>query len=97
MSFARGHRKLGGRRPGVPNRVTAEGRELARRLIEDPQYQRSLRRRLIRGEAGHIEAVLWQYVVGKPKDSEPPTHPPATLAAAIAQIPPRPGRDGGAI
>jgi Family of unknown function (DUF5681) len=57
-----------GRPKGVPNKVTREGRELARALILDPTYLRSLRKRLLAGTAGSVEVMLFYYAFGRPKD-----------------------------
>jgi hypothetical protein len=71
MPFENGHPKVGGRRKGVPNRATEEVRELARSIIEDPEYQQALRARLRAGEAGGIEGLLWRYAGGAPQSTEP--------------------------
>ena len=57
-----------GRRRGSRNRATVEAREFAGRLIDDPEYRESLRRRLISGSAGAMEATVWAYALGKPVD-----------------------------
>lgn len=57
-----------GRKPGVPNRATLEIRDASRRLLEDPAYQVSLKRRLSAGKAPHMETLLHHYAYGKPKD-----------------------------
>src|SRR5215472_5239412 len=56
-----------GRPRGTPNKATQEVRALARRLVDDPQYQASVQRRLRDGEAGALELLLWHYAYGKPK------------------------------
>lgn len=58
-----------GRKPGVPNRATVEIKESSRRLVEDPDYVQSLRRRLVSGKAPHMETLLFHYAYGKPKDT----------------------------
>lgn len=60
-----------GRRKGVPNRITPEVRECARRLVEDADYCANLLVRLRGGTAGQMEVLLWQYAYGKPRDSPP--------------------------
>ncbi len=65
-TFTGGHEGKGGRPPGSLNRGTSEVRELARRLIEDPEYQASLRDRLIAGKAPQMEILLFSYAYGKP-------------------------------
>ncbi len=57
-----------GRPKGMANKVTIEVRELAQRIVMDPAYQRSLHRRLLAGTAPQLEALLWQYAFGKPRD-----------------------------
>ena len=67
MAFEPGHAKLGGRRTGTPNRVGREARELARRLLDDPEYWNSLKARLARGQAPRVEIHLWELAYGKPR------------------------------
>jgi hypothetical protein len=55
-----------GRPKGKRNRNTIEIQQTAKRLLEDPAYQVSLKRRLITGEAGAIETLLYYYAYGKP-------------------------------
>jgi hypothetical protein len=65
-SFERGHKPMGGRPKGSLNRKTIEVREFARGLIEDPEYQSSLRRRVIEGKAPQMEMLLFKYAYGQP-------------------------------
>ncbi len=65
-TFKRGHKGMGGRPPGSLNRTTLEVREFARHQIEDPEYQASLRGRLIAGKAPQMEMMLFHYAYGKP-------------------------------
>jgi hypothetical protein len=58
-----------GRHKGIPNKITTEVRDLARKLLADKAYRQSLRRRLVNGTLGALEIVLWQYAYGKPKDT----------------------------
>jgi len=55
-----------GRRPGTRNKATSEAREVARRLVDDPEYRAELLRRMINGTAGAMEPLLWFYAKGKP-------------------------------
>jgi hypothetical protein len=80
-TFKHGHGAMGGRPTGSLNRTTMEVRELARRLIEDPKYQASLRRRMIAGKAPHMETLLFAYAYGKPVERHEVT---ATARAAGA-------------
>ena len=65
MPFQPGHRKVGGRIKGTPNKATVEARELARNLL-GTKYQERLKQRLLAGEAGSMEALLWLYAFGRP-------------------------------
>jgi hypothetical protein len=67
MPFRSGHKKQGGRKAGTPNRLTGEAREVARRLLGDPEYQRSLLKRLRLGEAPRVELHIWELAYGKPR------------------------------
>jgi len=59
MAFERGHTKLGGRRVGTQNRSSGAAREVAQRLLADPEYQQSLMKRLRQGMAPRLELYLW--------------------------------------
>jgi hypothetical protein len=62
-------RKTGGRQKGTPNKATVEARVFCGGIIDDPAYQSKLRRRAIAGTLSPaIEALLWHYAKGKPKD-----------------------------
>jgi len=67
MPFESGHKKQGGRKAGTPNRLTGEAREIARHPLGNAEYQRSLQKRLIRGEAPRVELHLWELAYGKPR------------------------------
>lgn len=45
-------------------------RSIARRLVENPRYQRELLKRLVAGVAGPIEVWLWRYAWGDPEKNE---------------------------
>lgn len=68
MKFAKGHRKFGGRKPGSSNKATRDVREFAQKFIDDEDYRESLRRRVLRGAAPHMEVLIWHYRFGKPPD-----------------------------
>ena len=58
-----------GRAKGIPNKATREFKEFWHSFLESAEYRDSLRLRLIRGKAPHIESYLAQLVIGKPKDT----------------------------
>ena len=68
MAFAKGKAKTGGRKAGTPNKATAEIKDVARSLLEDPVYQAKLKQRLRDGKAPQIEQLLYHYAYGKPKE-----------------------------
>jgi hypothetical protein len=49
--------------------VTQDVRELARQFVEDADYRVSLKMRLKRGTAPHMETLLHHYAYGKPKET----------------------------
>ena len=64
----KGFRQPGsGRRPGQRNKISVEARQLARELVNNPVYQRRLRRDFERRKLHPtIEALVWQYHLGRP-------------------------------
>jgi hypothetical protein len=67
MAFEAGHEKRGGRKPGTPNKISREARELARRLLSGPEYWNGLKTRLAQGQAPRVELHLWELAYGKPR------------------------------
>ena len=62
-------RKTGGRRKGTSNKVTAEAKAVCAAIVDDPAYRKKLIARAKAGElAPAIEAMLWHYAYGKPKE-----------------------------
>jgi hypothetical protein len=57
-----------GKPKGAIGRATREIRAFARETLESAPYVESLRRRLIRGTAPHMETLLHHYAYGKPPD-----------------------------
>ena len=58
-----------GRPKGVPNKATAQVKEFCASIVDDPAYQRGIHRRALAGTLPPaIEALLWHYRWGKPKD-----------------------------
>jgi hypothetical protein len=46
--------------------VRALSREIARAFVDDAAYRAALRERLLAGEAGSMEVLLWHYSYGRP-------------------------------
>ena len=62
-------RKTGGRRKGTSNKVTVEARAVCAAIVDDPTYRKTLVARAKAGELSPaIEAMLWHYACGKPKE-----------------------------
>jgi len=62
-------RRGGGRKPGVPNKVTVEAKAFCTSLVNDKRYKANLRKRLRKGEAPPaVECMVWYYAAGKPKE-----------------------------
>lgn len=62
-------RKTGGRQPGSLNKATVEAKAACAELIDDPEYRRSLGKRLRAGKLSPaVECLLWFYAKGKPKE-----------------------------
>jgi hypothetical protein len=62
---------------------------MARRLLDDPAYWKSLKRRLIRGEAPRLEQLIWEYGYGRPRaelDDAPGTDQPTDLVQLLEQL-----------
>ena len=58
-----------GRPKGTPNKATAEAKVFARELVDDPAYRQKLREALLeRKVAPAIEAMVWAYGYGRPKE-----------------------------
>ena len=58
-----------GRPKGVKNKATIEIRDFARAILDSEAYQKSLARRVVDGTlAPGIEALIYHYAYGKPKE-----------------------------
>ena len=60
--------KTGGRKKGTPNKATKEIKTFARKCLSRPEYIASLKRRLDKGDAPHMETLLHHYAYGKPRE-----------------------------
>jgi hypothetical protein len=87
-AFVRGDPRAG-RPPGSQNKTSKDARELAQKLINDPEYLAGLMERLVEGRLGPLEIELWRYAYGPP-----PAHPITAmdefLEAVNARQPPEP-------
>jgi hypothetical protein len=87
MAFAKGRQKIGGRQKGVVNAVTVEIKAMARSLVTDPAYVRALRKRLLAGDAGPVEPILYYYAFGRPKYEVAVDQPPqGVMFARVLQV-----------
>lgn len=67
-SFERGHKKLGGRKPGTPNKITRAVKEFLAAMVDDGEVQDAVRDRIVRGDAVAFFRAL-EHVMGRPKES----------------------------
>jgi len=86
MAFEKGHKKVGGRRAGTPNRLTGTAHEVARGLLADPGYQQSLVKRLRRGVAPRLELHLWELAFGRPRVEPDHTPDGADASAGLVRL-----------
>lgn len=70
MKFQPGMKKPpgSGRKPGSKNKKKQEAEAFASELLDDPKYLESLKHRLIKGTAPHMETLLCHYKWGRPVD-----------------------------
>jgi len=57
-----------GRPRGARNHATLDAKEFCAQLVDSDEYRESLRKRLLAGTAGPMEALAWAYAKGKPVD-----------------------------
>lgn len=78
-------KKTGGRTKGTPNTATREVAETCRALVEDKAYRANLALRLVEGKLhASVEALLWHYAYGKPKETV--EHQGLTVPAAVTFV-----------
>lgn len=58
-----------GRKRGVPNKATLEQKEFARQVLMSEEYRASAIRRVVAGEAPHLEILMHHQAFGKPKET----------------------------
>lgn len=58
-----------GRPPGRVNDATLRVRNFCRAVCEDPLYQRDIIDRARTGRLGSMEAVIWAYGYGRPRET----------------------------
>jgi hypothetical protein len=66
--FQKGHKKLGGRKRGTPNKATRDVKEFFAEFMSSPEYQDNIRQRILAGRAVPIEQVGLYYTAGKPTE-----------------------------
>ena len=85
-------KKTGGRSKGTPNKATQEAKAFCASMLEDPDYREKLQRRLLAGKLPPpLEAMLWHYAYGVPKQTvavEGKPWPMYALAGAIPAMSP---------
>jgi hypothetical protein len=63
-------KKTGGRKKGVPNRATREAKEFCASIVDDVQYQETVRKRAMKGKLPPaVECMLWHYAKGRPTET----------------------------
>ena len=55
---------------GAPNHSTTEARILARKFLQSKEYRRSMKKRVLAGDAPQLELALWYYAYGKPREQD---------------------------
>lgn len=62
-------KKTGGRAKGTPNKATREAKEFCASIVDDAEYQATIRSRALAGELSPaVECMLWYFAKGKPKE-----------------------------
>ena len=69
MRFKAGHRKIGGREKGKPNKATQGVKDFARHFLESDEYRLKVKTRILSGKAPKIEELLHYYAYGKPREA----------------------------
>jgi len=87
-----------GRTKGVPNRVTREAKAFCAALVGDPAYVERFHRAFVtRRLAQRLEAMVWHYAFGKPRQAFDVTMKPHTLEEIIAGASDEPPIEMGAV
>ena len=66
--FQKGHKKLGGRKRGTPNKATRDVKDFFAEFMNSPEYQDNIRQRILAGRAVPIEQTGLYYTAGKPTE-----------------------------
>ena len=68
-SFKKGHRRVGGRQKGTPNKSSGEVRAAAALIVNDEHYRTELLKAAKeRTLSPAMECLLWYYAFGKPTE-----------------------------
>ena len=85
-SYAKGHTKYGGRKPGKQNYYSSDVGTFARRIVEDEAYLVEVSKRAHAGTlAPGMESMLWHYAYGKPRE-QPSRDDEAFIADLMAMV-----------
>jgi hypothetical protein len=63
------NKKTGGRKKGTSKRETREIKAFTSAFLSSPVYVASAKKRILEGEAPHLEALWHHYAFGKPKET----------------------------
>jgi hypothetical protein len=66
-NWVKGHKKVGGRQPGTPNKVPTAVKEWLAKLVDNPDVQAAVEQRIIKGDAVAFFRAL-DHVLGKPTE-----------------------------
>ena len=83
-AFKKGHRRVGGRQKGTPNKTTAEVKAACSLIVDDEDYRKALLKAArSRTLAPAMECLLWYYAKGRPTE-----HVEHAGGVAVAELTP---------
>jgi len=87
MTSGNGRSKNGGRRNSVPNEAPQGITEFFKEFLSTSEYRHNLRKRILAGEANHMEILGHHYAFGNPRKKvvvDPP--PPRSRWADLVKV-----------
>jgi hypothetical protein len=90
MSSAAGRSRNGGRRNSVPHEAPQWITEFFKEFLSTPEYRHNLKKRILAGEANHMEILGYHYAFGTPGKKavvDPP--PPRSKLADLMRVLPK--------